>query len=70
MRDQTQLIRRNKDIDRTFNSEYKELKSDPDNAQAKESTIMDMAISRTAAKFYLSIRTIERVIKSPQLQTV
>jgi len=59
------LAERNKAIDHKFNEQYKELKADPANRMATEDIIFKLAVSRTAGIFYLSCRTIEKVLRSP-----
>lgn len=65
MRDPNLLAERNKAIDSKFNEQYKELKADPKNRLASDETLYKLAISRTASTFYLSCRTIEKVLRSP-----
>ena len=65
MRNAELLQERNLDINRTFNTEYKELKSDPRNKLLPNDTIYKTAVARTAARFYLSIRTINHILSAP-----
>jgi hypothetical protein len=59
MRNLDNLTRRNNDIGNYFNQKYKEMEHGTHAAR------YNVALHATAARFYLSIRTVSRVLKNP-----